>query len=292
MPAEDPYATLEVEPTASADAIKKAYRRLARTWHPDRNPDDPSAEERFKSVQAAYDTLSDAEKRRAYDRSRQGRFAGARAGEARGAETAGFESAFGGAFGGEGFGPTGFDPLFSFFFDGEAARTAAPADMAARVDLTFNQALRGGATEVRRPGGEVVRLAIPKGVRSGFKVRVRPRDEDGAAPRGDLYVTFHVEPSARFRREGDNLHLAETISAIEATLGTTRSITNAYGQTVKVQIPAGTQPGERLRLRGQGVATAQRTGDLFVEVQVMVPRSLTDAQRAELEAAARRIGIL
>ncbi len=109
---------------------------------------------------------------------------------------------------------------------------------------------------------------------------------------GDLVVTFRVEPSPRFRREGDHLHIAETVSAIEAILGTTRQITNAYGQTVKVSIPAGTQPGERLRLRGQGVATDKRTGDLFVEVLMMVPRQLTDAQRAELEAAALRAGIL
>ena len=97
---------------------------------------------------------------------------------------------------------------------------------------------------------------------------------------------------ARFRREGDNLHVIETVSALEAILGTTRSITNAYGQTMKVHIPPGTQPGERLRLRGQGVETATRRGDLFVEVQVTVPRSLTDAQREALAACARDSGLI
>jgi curved DNA-binding protein len=101
-----------------------------------------------------------------------------------------------------------------------------------------------------------------------------------------------VEPSPRFRREGDNLHATETISAMEAILGTTRAITNAYGRTVKVTIPPGTQPGERLRLRGQGVETEKHKGDLYVEVQVSIPRHLTEEQRKGLEQCARKHGIL
>ena len=137
---------------------------------------------------------------------------------------------------------------------------------------------------------------IPRGVRTGVKIRVSGRGQaapggaSGGAP-GDLLVTLRVDVSPRFRREGDHLHVVETVSAIEAILGTARSITNAYGQTIRVAIPAGTQPGERLRLRGQGVATDKRTGDLFVEVNVMVPRELTAGQRAELEATAQRIGL-
>jgi DnaJ-class molecular chaperone len=187
----------------------------------------------------------------------------------------------------------GDDPLFSFFFGEGDPRTTHSRDLEAQVQLTFDQALRGGRTEVQLAGGETVRVMIPTGVRSGVKVRVKNCGRIGRdGTRGDLYVTFRIEPSTRFRREGDNLHVTETISALEAILGTTRSITNAYGQTIKVQIAPGTQPGERLRLRGQGVALKDRTGDLLVEIQVTVPRALTDEQRAELAAAAERVGLL
>lgn len=296
----DYYQALEVDETAEPDAIKKAYRRLARAYHPDRNPGDPNAEERFKTIQEAYETLSDPVRRKAYDRERRFGSPSGAGGFGSPFDTSafgGFDTggAFRGARAGSSFsGADGFDPLFSFFFSGENAQRPAPLhDVETELKLTFDQALRGGRTEVRLPDGETVRLAIPRGVRSGLKVRVRGHGEtDDSGARSDLYVTFRVEPSPRFRREGDHLHIVEAVSAIEAIVGTTRPITNAYGQTVKVQIPPGTQPGERLRLRGQGVATDAKTGDLFVEVQVVVPRELTQAQRDALAAAARETGLL
>jgi DnaJ-class molecular chaperone len=292
----DYYRVLEVGEGASAAEIKKAYRRLARANHPDRNPDDPAAEERFKAVQEAYDVLSDPEKRKAYDRARRDPFAGYGGGYApgygaRAAEPADLRDLFG-----SGEGDGSFSTFFSQLFEEPRARRPARGrDVEAAVALTFEQALQGGATELRVGDGEPIRLSIPKGVRSGFKVRLRGRGRPapgGQGEPGDLYVTFRVEPSPRFRREGDNLHVAETISAMEAILGTTRAIANAYGKTIKVTIPPGTQPGERLRLRGQGVETKDRKGDLYVEVQVAVPRHLTDEQRQSLEECARRHGIL
>lgn len=257
----DYYLLLGLAEGASAEAVKVAYRRLARQHHPDQNRGDGAAEERFKGLQEAYAVLSDPAQRRAYDLERLDPFARLALGS----------------------------PLFQPGGPAGGVR----ADVEAQVRLTFDQALRGGTTEVRVPGGEPVRLAIPVGVRSGLKVRVRGQGRaTGDGGRGDLYVTFRVDPSERFRREGENLHRVETVSAVEAIVGTTRSITNAYGQTIKVHIPPGTQPGERLRLRGQGVATKHRAGDLFVEVQVTVPRSLTDAQREALEQTAREIGLL
>ena len=297
----DYYQVLGVDEGASAAEVKKAHRRLARTYHPDRNPDDPEAEERFKSVQEAYEVLSDPEKRKAYDRARRNPFAGyggfgpaSPAGN--GAGHTGFvdlNDLFGeqAEFGGEG----GLGSFFSQVFEEPRARRrpARGRDVETTVQLAFDQALQGGKTELKLSDGEPLRLTIPKGVRSGYKVRVRGRGQQapGAEP-GDLYVTFRVEPSPRFRREGDNLHVTETISAMEAILGTTRAITNAYGKTIKVTIPPGTQPGERLRLRGQGVETAKHTGDLYVEVQVSIPRHLTDDQRKGLEQCARKHGIL
>ncbi|WP_420455915.1 DnaJ C-terminal domain-containing protein [Rubrivirga sp.] len=278
----DYYLLLGVTETASPEAIKRAYRSVARDSHPDRNPHDPSAEERFKLVQLAYQVLSDPRRRTQYDLVR----------------TFSLDGELGPyAMGHKPFDPADSqDPLTSLFF-GDPRGTPNPsergADVEAQVRLTFDQALRGGTTEVRMSGGEPVRLTVPKGVRSGLKVRVKGHGRLGAGgERGDLYVTFRVDPVARFRREGDHLHVVETVSALEAILGTTRSITNAYGQTMKVHIPPGTQPGERLRLRGQGVETATRRGDLFVEVEVTVPRGLTDEQRQSLAECACKSGLM
>ena len=281
----DYYATLGVDASAPAEAVKQAYRRLALAYHPDHNPGDDAAEQRFREIQTAYEALVDPARRTAYDRARlnplrHATFAPASLhGEARGGmptEHAGSRA-----------------DVFSFFFNDETPAPARGADVEAQLQLTFDQALRGGTTDLPVHGGEPVRLVIPRGVRTGVKIRVSGRGKaaGGAGGAGDLFVTLRVDVSPRFRREGDHLHIVETVSAIEAILGTTRAITNAYGQTIRVAIPAGTQPGERLRLRGQGVVTDKRTGDLFVEVNVMVPRELSDEQRAELERTALRMGL-
>lgn len=250
----DHYHTLDVSETASAAEIKRAYRRLARAFHPDRNNSDPSAAERFRSIQEAYEVLTHPAKRAAYDRIRR-------------------------------------DPFAEI--EREMRASNAHRDAEAEVRLSFEQSLQGGTIDVRLQDGSTVAIPIPKGVRSGVKVRFKKH----APPRlgqepGDLYVTFRVAPSPRFRREGNDLHIVEPVSVMEALLGTSRSITNAYGRGVKVTIPPGTQPGERLRLRGQGVRTATQKGDLYVEVRVTVPRSLTDEQREALAACVRKIGLV
>ena len=275
----DYYDTLGIDPHAPAEAVKQAYRRLALAYHPDRNAGDASAEERFKAVQGAYEVLVDAARRAAYDRSRRNPLAGVRL-----FDRAQRPPTPGGAHA----------DVFSFFFEDQPQAPARGADVEAQLQLTFDQALRGGTTDFPLSTGDALRLVVPRGVRTGVKIRVSGRGKAaaGGGTPGDLFVTLRVDASPRFRREGDHLHIVETVSAIEAILGTARSITNAYGQTIRVAIPAGTQPGERLRLRGQGVATDKRTGDLFVEVNVMVPRELTDAQRATLEAAAQEAGLL
>lgn len=272
--ATDYYRVLGVPETADAVAIKHAYRDLAHRHHPDRNGG--AAADAFVAVQEAYVVLSDPDARRAYDRTRSASFVSLDAGR--------YDSAF--VDGLEGFGVRRPG-------EGRAFAARHGADIETQVQLTFSQALRGGRTEVRLVSGEPIRLTIPKGIRSGVKVRVRGYGRPAPnGDRGDLYVTFRVDRDDRFRREGDNLHVVERVSALEAMLGTTRSITNAYGQTIKVPIAPGTQPGERLRLRGQGIATPKRTGDLFVEIHVTVPRSLTGEQRERLEAVARELGIL
>lgn len=307
----DYYDILGVDEDASAKDIKKAYRDLARKYHPDRNPDKPNAEERFKEIQEAYSVLSDKEKREEYDTRR--RFGG---GFGRGAGGPGF-----GANGGrqqrppdgfdvrfeqggdEGFG--GFSDIFNSFFGGRGgeARTRSPfgqrtqsggRDVETTLRISFDDALRGGKREVTLPDGETIRLDIPKGVRSGFKIRLRGRGKRGPrGERGDLYVTFEVADHPRFRRKGDDIYVTETVNAIEALLGTERSIPTPYGQRIKVTIPSGTQPGEKLRLRGQGVQTEDgRTGDLYVEVDVTIPENLSRSQRDTIRAAAQKANLV
>ncbi len=300
----DYYAVLGLQPTATADDIKKAYRKLARAHHPDRNPDDPKAEERFKEVQEANDTLSDPEKRKAYDYRRKhpggGGFediftpSGGRYGRRPDGSYVRFEtsgSPFDFAPGAES--DVGMGDFFSRMFGGEArARGPATRDAETELRLSFEQALRGGPTEVRI-GEETIRLNIPKGVANGFKIRLRGRGVPGAGgARGDLYVRFVVEPSPRYRREGDDLYMTESFSALEAMLGADRIITTPYGERVKMVLPPGTQPGEKLRLRGKGVDRGDKKGDLYVEIALSIPTKLTDVQRDALRKAAEKAGIL
>ncbi len=306
----DFYKILGVSENAGAAEIKKAYRKLAQQYHPDRNPGDKAAEERFKEIQQANEVLSDPKKRKEYDVRRKNPFG---FGE-------GFTTSEGGQFyrtpdgtyvrvegdPGQGFGVGGdsfgdFGNIFERFFGGggpaEAGRRgsgrSARLDAETTLRISFDQSLKGGRTEVTLPSGERVRINIPKGVRQGFKIRLKGRGRQGAGgKRGDLYVAFLIEPHAELRRDGDDLLARIRVNALEATLGTSREVTNAYGRRIKVTIPAGTQPGDRLRLAGQGVETESRTGDMYVEVDVEVPRNLSAEQKARLEQAAKEAGLL
>ena len=312
----DYYDVLGVDEDASQREIKKAYRDLARKHHPDRNPDDEGAEERFKEIQEAYSVLSDEEKRQQYDARRKfGGFGGMNGGD-RGSWSRGQNVRFeqGRGFSGGG----GLGDIFESFFGGGGGRSPfeqqrqspfeqggprrqrrrraqqqAGQDVETTLRLSFNEALRGGRKQVRLPGGETIRLKIPQGVRNGTKIRLRGKGQPGpSGQRGDLYVTFKVADHPRFERKGDDVYITETIGAFETMLGTERRIPTPYGQNIKLTIPAGTQPGEKLRLRGQGVKTDDGQGDLYVEVDVRVPDDLTDAQRTTLRDAAKEAGVL
>jgi len=142
------------------------------------------------------------------------------------------------------------------------------------VRLSFEDALEGGKQDLRTPSGETVRITVPKGVRDGFKIKLAGRGEPAPGGRGapgDLYVTFRVTPDGRFTREGDDLVTHESVSALDAMVGTLREVRTAYGKTVRLRIKPGTQPGTRLRVKGQGVETDKSKGDLYVVVNVTVP---------------------
>lgn len=304
----DFYAALGVPKDADDATIKKAYRKLARKYHPDQNQGDESAESKFKEIGEAYAVLSDAKEREQYDAVRAMAGGGARfsAGPGGAGGAGGFEDVFGGMFGGAGApggsrvrfstggqGAAGFeDILGSMFgggqqFGGGGPRPRAGADVAAATTLPFRQAVEG-STVTFTVDGRNVTTRIPPGVRDGQKIRLRGKGRPGMAggPDGDLVVTVHVTPHPVFALDGNNLRVTVPVTFAEAALGATISVPTLDGSTVKVKVPAGTPSGRTLRVKGRGVKTARATGDLLVTVQVVVPQKLSKAAREAVETFA------
>jgi molecular chaperone DnaJ len=343
----DLYGTLGVPKNASTDEIKKAYRKLARQYHPDRNPGDNGAEERFKEVQAAYDVLSDPEKRKQYDA-----FGGVdgRRGPAGWTEAGDFDlgdlgSIFGDLFGGGRF--------------RRGRREAAGrrgADLEASVSLSFEDSLRGVETRIpvdvetacrecggsgAQPGtapsvcpeckgrgvraesqglfalsqpcprcggqGTVIEdpcphcggsgrerrtkrytVKVPAGVKDGTRIRLKGKGEPGVGggPPGDLFVVTRVSPSRLFSRRGTaDLELEVPVTFAEAALGATVEVPTPYGERISLKVPAGSEDGKLLRIRGKGAPSLKGgKGDLLARLRVTVPTKLTKKEREAIEA--------
>ena len=308
----DFYAVLGVSKTADANEIKKAYRKLARTLHPDHNPGDSRSEAKFKEVGEAYAVLSDPEQRQQYDQLRAmtggARFA---AGSGGPGGAAGFEDLFGGLFGaGQGAGPrvryqqsgaggpggAGFEDILGGLFGGAGAggpgagfRQPRPGvDLSATATLPFRQAVEG-STVTLSVDGQNLTVRIPAGVHDGQKIRMRGKGraaEPGGQP-GDLIVTVKVQPHPVFSLDGNDLRVTVPVTFAEAALGTTIDVPTLDGSTVRLRVPEGTPSGRVLRARGKGVTTSKGTGDLLVTVQVAVPQRLSGDAREAVEAFAR-----
>ncbi len=316
----DFYAILGVPADADAAAIKKTYRKKARTMHPDHNAGDTSAEARFKEIGEAYSVLSDPEQRKQYDQIRTMSRGGARftAGGG-GASGGGFEDLFSGMFGGGGPGGTrvrystggpgtsgqpgqpDLEDLLGGLFSqgggtaypgGSYAGYGAPrgprrgADVQARTSIPFRDAVTGSTVTLSAADGQRVTTRIPAGVRDGQKIRLRGKGspgDAGAAP-GDLMLTVAVEKHPVFGRDGDHLTVDLPVTFAEAALGATVSVPTLDGTPVKVKVAPGTPSGRVLRLKGRGVSRDGRSGDLLAKVQVVVPQRLSDAARVALEA--------
>lgn len=300
----DFYAVLGVPKNADGPAIKKAYRKLARTLHPDQNPGDDAAEARFKEVGEAYAVLSDAEQRQQYDAVRAMAGGGARfsAGPGGGGGAAGFEDLFGGLFGHDagGTGPrvryttqggAGFDDLLGGLFGGGGGgfrATRGPQrgqDVEATTTLPFRQAMEGSTVSLMVEG-RTVNARIPPGVRDGQRIRLRGKGRPGeqGGPAGDLVIAVHVEPHPVFGLDGRDLRATVPVTFAEAALGAQIEVPTLDGRSVRVKVPAGTPSGRTLRVRGHGVHAPQGTGDLLVTVQVVVPQRLSDTARAAVQA--------
>jgi molecular chaperone DnaJ len=303
----DFYKILGVSKDASEADIKKAYRKLARKYHPDTNAGDNAAEKMFKDVSEAYSVLSDPEERQQYDAIRAmgsgARFsAGGPGGGGPGA--GGFEDVFGNLFGQAGRGrssggfsggniPPEFADLFGGGFGGFQPQQAPPrkgADRTATTSISFAGSINGTRIGLREPSGEVIDVRIPAGIRDGQKVRVRGKGQPGPAGNGDLMVTVNVQPHPFYTRDGDNLRIHVPVTFAEAALGAQVEVPTVTGETVKVRIPAGTPSGRTLRVKGRGVKTSKGTGDLLVTIDIVVPQNLNkqaeDAVRAFAEATA------
>ena len=285
----DYYQVLGIDRNASEKSIKEAYRRLARKYHPDHNPGDARAEERFKQLQEAYETLKDRPKRARYNRQRWGgsyttpggrtyRYGpNGRFSRQHTRETAPGKDLFGQALDAAGH-------LFSWLVGGAGTPSSAVRQT---VHLTLEQALKGGRLAVRLGDGTRRRITIPPNVSDGYRLRLNP---GGSAK--PTYITVRVKDHPRFVRRGKHLETALTINVLEATLGNVRSVESPYGMRVDVRIPPGTSSRSKLRVAGQGVRTADSAGDLLVTVTVVIPRDLDARQRDILRSAGQEAGLL
>ena len=307
----DFYAILGVPHDADAAAIKKAYRKLARTYHPDQNPGDASAEQRFKEIGEAHSVLADPEQRREYDAVRQMARGGARfTAGGPGGGNGGFEDVFSSMFGGGGGGGGGsrvrystggagqpdLEDILGGMFGGGGGSAyggfGAPrgprkgADVEARTTLSFRDAVTGATVTLSAADGSQVTTRIPAGVRDGQKIRLRGKGQpgDAGAPPGDLMLTVAVQKHPVFGREGDNLTVELPVTFAEAALGATVSVPTLDDKPVKVRIAPGTPSGRVLRVKGRGVQKADKAGDLLVKVTVVVPQRLSDEAKAAVEA--------
>lgn len=309
----DYYQILNIKKSASQDEIKKAYRKLAREYHPDVNPDDPNAEEKFKDINEAYQVLSDADKREKYDRFgsqwKQYQQTGGRAEDFDWSQWAAqgqrggpqyrtvtqeeFEQMFGGGLG-------GFSDFFETLFGGvTGARSSRRApggasyqrmqrgqDIEHTVEITLEEAFRGTTRLLTFEDGRRIEATIPPGVKTGSKIRLSGQGGGGTSGSGDLFLRIKVQTHSKFKREGDQLRVEQPVDFFTALLGGEVTV-DTLDKAVKLTVPPETDSGKTFRLKGLGMpklGSHNQRGDLYAEVAVQVPKNLTADQKAQFKA--------
>jgi molecular chaperone DnaJ len=306
----DFYKTLGVSKDASEAEIKKAYRKLARKYHPDANPGDDKAEEKFKEIGQAHQVLSDKESRAQYDQIRAmgggARFSAGSGGPG-GAAGGGFEDVFSDLFGGGGrtrtrttYGGGGDVPpdladLLNGFgggggfgggYGGGYSPPVKGGDIKSTTTLSFTEAIDGASVKLKMPGGKPLTVRTPIGVKDGQKIRLAGKGKaspNGGEP-GDVILTVNVKPHPVFTCDGDNLRLDLPVSFDEAALGAEVKVPTLGGMPVKVKVAPGTPSGRTLRVRGKGVKTKKGTGDLLATVEIVTPKNLSKEAKAAVES--------
>lgn len=321
----DYYEVLGVSKNASKEEIKKAYRKLALQYHPDRNQGDAQAEEKFKEINEAYQVLNDDEKRAHYDRlgsaynswqqqgGQRGGFDWGQWGYGQGGQQGGprvqFEGDLGDLFGFGGSSGGGFSDFFSQIFGGlggsagldeilrqqggarrQSGRTARPRQFESEMPVALQEVYQGSTRQVQI-GDRQFSVKVPKGAKSGTKLRL-----SGAGPAGpdgkpaDVYMKLKVSSDPRFERKGDDLYTDLPVDLYTAVLGGELVVPTLAG-SVSLKVPAGTQPGQTFRLKGKGMPklkAASQHGDLYVNVQVQIPKSLSSEERKLFEQLAAK----
>lgn len=294
----DYYSTLGLDKTASQEDIKKAYRKLARKYHPDLNPDDETAKKKFQELNEANEVLTDPEKRRKYDQygenwkhgeeyeQTQQQYRGRSSGTSQQNPFEGFD--YNGNY------ETGeysdfFEQLFGSRFGTGRKSSFKGQDYNAEVELTLPQA-SSTHKQTFTVNGKNIRITIPAGVQDGQKIRLKGQGAAGVngGPNGDLYITFHIAPDPRFARQGDDLYTKVEIDLFTALLGGEAIIETLNGK-IKVKIKSGTQNGTKIRLKEKGFPIYKKEGqfgDFYAEVMVKIPTDLNDEQKKLFEQAA------
>jgi len=305
--AEDYYATLEIGREASPEEIQSAYRKLARKYHPDLNPDDKRAKEKFQDVQNAFEVLNDTEKRKMYDRYGsayesvgQGPGGPGMGGAPPWAGSGGnpnvdinFEDLFGGQSGG------GFSDIFKQFTQRgqQPRRPAAPtrgANLEHELTVPFTTAVLGGEAQIaiRRGDGatETMQVKIPLGIEDGKKIRLRGQGQPSlnGGPAGDILIKINATPHPHFRRQGKRLDVRVPITLVEAIEGAKIDVPTPHG-TITLSVPPGSSSGSKLRVKGQGVQAATGSpGDLFAELQIVLPKTIDEKDREQLQTILKK----
>lgn len=283
--AHDYYATLGIDRSADAATIKKAYRKLAQKYHPDKNPDDKQAEEQFKKVTEAYAVLSDETKRKQYDQFGDSGFH----------QRYSQEDIFRNMDFGDIFGNGGNDDLFSQLFGGGRGRRGGPQrpskgqDFSMNISIPFRLAILGGERRIdyRSEGRtEQIKVRIPAGIEPAAKLRVAGKGgpSQTGGPAGDLFLQIGIEADPLFSRDGDDLLVQVKVPFSGICLGTTVEVPT-LDSPKRIKVAAGLQPGQKIRLRGFGVGASGRrpAGDLYAVIDVTVPKSLSAEQKEKIE---------
>ncbi len=282
--ADDPYATLGVQRTATQDEINKAFRRLAKELHPDVNPNNKAATERFKKVSGANELLSDPEKRRKFDRGEiEANGDPRRSYQYHAGANAGGGGRASGRPGGMSPDDIGFGDIFEGMFGGRrggAQQSFRGQDVRYTLQVELLESVTGTKKRVTLPDGGVLDLAVPEGVEDGQVLRLKGKGGSGArgADAGDALVEIKVRPHPQFKRVGDDLSLELNITIDEAVLGAKIEVPTATGR-VQLTLPKATSSGRVFRLKGKGIAnrTTGVTGDQLVTVKIVLPDTIDDA---------------